>query len=129
MGGVLKAIDRGYFRRVIAESAQAQQREIDSGQQKIVGVTDFVEDDPPGVEILQIAQHTEDAQISKLKQIRSSRDSARHEASLNRLHEDAKNGANVMPALVEAAQAGATVGEMMETMKRVFGAYDGGPEW
>lgn len=129
MGGVLKAIDRGYFRRVIAESAQAQQREIDSGQQKIVGVTDFVEDDPPGVEILQIAQHTEDAQISKLKQIRTSRDAVRHKASLNRLYEDAKNDANVMPALVEAAQAGATVGEMMETMKKVFGAYGGGPEW
>lgn len=129
MGGVLKAIDRGYFRRVIAESAQAQQREIDAGRQKIVGVTDFVEDGPPGIDILQISQETEAAQVGRLKDLKGTRDAARHAAALKRLRSDALQGANVMPALIEAAQADATVGEMMDTMKSVFGAYDGGPEW
>lgn len=129
MGGVLPAVDRGYFRRAIAESAQAQQREIDSGNQKVVGVTDFVDDSSPEVEILQISHETEKVQVEKLKQLRTTRDAAKHHASLDRLQEDATNGANVMPALVEAAQADATVGEMMATMKKVYGAYDGGPEW
>ncbi|MGB2985320.1 MAG: methylmalonyl-CoA mutase family protein, partial [Phycisphaerae bacterium] len=129
MGGVLKAIDRGYFRRCIAESAQAQQRAIDSGEQKVVGVTDFVEEGPPGVDILQVTQETEEAQVKRLKELKASRDQSRHAAALERLREDAKRGANLMPALIEGAKADATVGEMMDAMKSVFGAYDGGPEW
>ncbi|UCE61092.1 MAG: methylmalonyl-CoA mutase [Phycisphaerales bacterium] len=129
MGGVVQAIDRGFFRRAITESAQAQQRAIDSGEQKVVGVTDFVEDGPPGIPILQITQDTEDAQVAGLKELKAKRDQARHKAALEKLREDARAEVNVMPALIEAAKADATVGEMMETMKSVFGAYDGGPEW
>ena len=129
MGGVLKAIDRGFFRRVIAESAHAYQRRIDSGEQKVVGVTDFVEDGPHGVNILQITQETEDEQVGRLKELKASRDKTRHSAALDRLRADARSGANVMPALIEAAKADATVGEMMNTMQTVFGRYDGGPEW
>ncbi len=129
MGGVLPAIDRGYFRRTIAESAQAEQRRIDGGEQKIVGVTDFVEDGTHDMEMLKISQDTEDKQVSKLKDIKAKRDVAKHQAALTRLREDANQDKNVMPALVEAAEADATVGEMMDTMKEVFGAYGGGPEW
>jgi methylmalonyl-CoA mutase N-terminal domain/subunit len=129
LGGVLKAVDRGYFRRRIAESAHAQQRAIDDGTQKVVGVTDFVEEGPPGVDILQIHQETEDTQVRRLKELKADRDAARHEAALARLRSDAKSGVNLMPALIEGAKADATVGEMMATMKSVFGAYDGGPEW
>ena len=129
MGGVLKAIDRGYFRRCIAESAQAQQRALDSGEAKVVGVTDFVEEGLPGIDILQISQETEDTQVDRLKKLKASRHQNRHAAALARLRQDAKAGANLMPALIEAAKADATVGEMMATMKTVFGSYTGGPEW
>jgi methylmalonyl-CoA mutase N-terminal domain/subunit len=129
MGGVLKAVDRGYFRRMIAESAQLEQRRIDAGEQKVVGVTDFVEDGPPDIPILKIDQKTESAQVARLRELKEHRDAARHRAALDRLRTDAKAGANVMPALIAAAEADATVGEMMDTMKGVFGAYDGGPEW
>jgi methylmalonyl-CoA mutase N-terminal domain/subunit len=129
MGGVLKAVDRGYFRRMIAESAQLEQRRIDAGEQKVVGVTDFVEDGPPDIPILKIDQKTESAQVARLRELKEHRDAARHRAALERLRADAKAGANVMPALIAAAEADATVGEMMDTMKGVFGAYDGGPEW
>jgi methylmalonyl-CoA mutase N-terminal domain/subunit len=129
MGGVLKAVDRGYFRRMIAESAQLEQRRIDAGEQKVVGVTDFVEDGPPDIPILKIDQKTESAQVARLRKLKEHRDAARHRAALDRLRTDAKAGANVMPALIAAAEADATVGEMMDTMKGVFGAYDGGPEW
>jgi len=129
MGGVLKAVDRGYFRRSIAESAQAEQRRVDGGELKIVGVTDFVEGGPPGIPILQISQETENAQVTRLKKLKASRDARKHTASLQRLRDDAHSGRNVMPALIDAAKADATVGEMMDTMRAVFGTYDGGPEW
>lgn len=129
MGGVLGAVDRGYFRRSIAENAQAEQKAVDSGQRKIVGVTDFVDDTSSGVDILQISQETENAQCARLKALKRSRDAAAHAAALDRVRADAKANANMMPALIEAAKADATVGEMMETMKGVFGGYDGGPEW
>lgn len=129
MGGVIKAIDRGYFRRAIAESAHKQQKDLDSGETKIVGVTDFKEDAPPGIDILQITQETEDEQVARLKKLKKDRDKKRHVEALASLKSVAKEGKNVMPALIEASKADATVGEMMETMKSVFGAYDGGPEW
>ena len=129
MGGMLKAVDRGYVRRRIAESAQAQQRSIDQRERIIVGVNDFVEEGPPGIDILKITQETEDAQVQRLKALKASRDQRRHQEALLRLKSNAKQGVNVMPALIEAAKADATVGEMMDAMKSVFGAYDGGPEW
>ena len=129
MGGVLPAIERGYFRRRIAESALAEQKLIDSGQKKIVGVTDFVEDTSPHIETLEIAQHTEQACVRQLKQLRARRDASRHAAALARLEADAQASRNVMPALVEGAKADATLGEMVETMRKVYGTYGGGPEW
>ncbi len=130
MGGVLQAVDRGFFRRRIAESAHATQRSIDAGDTEIVGVNAFVDEEASGgVDILQITQQTEDMQTARLKELKATREKARHATSLDRLRQDAEDGANVMPALIEAAKAGATVGEMMETMKSVFGSYDGGPEW
>jgi methylmalonyl-CoA mutase N-terminal domain/subunit len=129
MGGVIKAIDRGYFRRSIAESALDQQKRLDAGEIKIVGVTDFVETGPHGFDILQISHETEEAQIERLKDLKRRRDSKRHAAALVRIHRDAVANANMMPALIEAAKADATVGEMMGVMASAFGRYDGGPEW
>jgi methylmalonyl-CoA mutase, N-terminal domain len=129
MGGVLKAIDRGYFRRCIAESAQAEQKKLDAGELKIVGVTDYVEQGPPDIDILQVSPEVEKAQVERLIKLRASRDQSKHRAALERLRDDAKRGVNLMPAFIDAAEADATVGEMMDTLKGVFGAYDGGPEW
>ncbi|HNQ24505.1 MAG TPA: methylmalonyl-CoA mutase family protein [Phycisphaerae bacterium] len=129
MGGVLAAIDRGYFRRAIAESALAQQRAMDAGRLKVVGVTDFVEEGAPNIPILIISQETENQQVARLKELKRRRDAKRHQAALERIREDARADRNMMPALIAGAQADATVGEMMDAMKSVFGAYDGGPEW
>jgi len=129
MGGVLPAIDRGYFRRAIAESAMRENQLVESGELKIVGVTDFVEDDYERIHVLAIGQEIEKDQVARLKRLKADRDLGRHARALKNLHDTAAEGANVMPALIEAAQADATVGEMMDTMKSVFGAYDGGPEW
>lgn len=129
MGGVMKAIDRGFFRRRIAESALAEQRRIDAGELKVVGVTDFVEAEPHGIDILRIEHHTEEQQVARLKELKAGRDRKRHADALARLRDDARAQRNVMPALIAAARADATVGEMMNTLREVFGTYDGGPEW
>ena len=67
--------------------------------------------------------------MARLKQLKASRDTARHQAALEQVRHDARAGENMMPSLIEAAEADATVGEMMDAMKTVFGSYDGGPEW
>ena len=110
-------------------SALDQQRSLDRGDIKIVGVTDFVETGPHGLDILQISHDTEEAQIERLKETKRRRDARRHTAALERIRSDAAANANMMPALIDAAKADATVGEMMDVMAGPFGRYDGGPEW
>jgi len=128
MGGVLAAIERGYFRRAIAESSHRFGQEFDAGQRVMVGVNKFVDEDYQRIPILTIDPAVEREQVARLRALRRQRDAKRHAAALRRLEEDARAGANVMPALIEASEALATVGEMMNTLKRVYGQYDGGPE-
>lgn len=129
LGGVLPAIEHGFFRRRIAESAHAEQRRIDAGDRKIVGITDFTETEEPHDDILQITHHTEAEHIGQLRALKAQRDPRRHAAALEKLEADARASRNVMPALIEGAKADATLGEMVETLRKVYGTYDGGPEW
>lgn len=127
-GGVLAATEQGYFRRSIADSSHKYGKEFDAGQRVMIGVNKYVDDDHPPIDILVIDKEVERQQVARLKDLKSRRDAARHAAALKRLHQDAIAGENVMPALIEAAEAHATVGEMMSTLREVYGQYDGGPE-
>ncbi len=129
MGGVLRAIDRGYFRRAIAESAMRENQRTESGELKIVGVTDFVEEDNERVALLEIGQDIEDEQVARLKTLKKTRDANRHADALAAVKRAADDGVNVMPSLISAAKADATVGELTATLQSVYGTYDGGPEW
>jgi methylmalonyl-CoA mutase N-terminal domain/subunit len=129
MGGVLNAIDRGYFRRAIAESALQQSRALERGEEVIVGVNRYQDAEDHPVPTLVIDPEVERMQVAGLKELRARRDPTRHQAALDRLRRMALDGANVMPALIDAAEADATVGEMMHTLQSVYGTYDGGPEW
>ncbi len=129
LGGVLPALERGYFRRRIAESAVAEHRRVAEGERKIVGVTDFVDDQPASIETLTVSADVETAHVERLKQLRTARDPQPHAAALEALRADALAGRNVMPALITAARSDATLGEMVQTLGNVFGSYDGGPEW
>jgi len=115
--------------QIVVVLAPAEQQRIDGGAQKIVGVTHFVDENAPTVDILKIGEQTEVEQVARLKRLKANRDKAKHAAALERIEADARSDANMMPALIAAAKADATVGEMMEAMTDVFGAYDGGPEW
>jgi len=125
---VLPATEQGYFRRSIADSSHKYGKEFDAGERVTVGVNKYVDDDHPPIDTLVIDKEVERQQIARLKELQSRRDQQRHAAALKKLREVAAADENVMPALIEAAEADATVGEMMTTLKDVYGPYDGGPE-
>ena len=127
-GGVLQATEQGHFRRLIADSSARFGAEFDRGERVMIGVNKYVEHDYERVPILVIDPQVEKEQVARLKDLKSRRDKQRHAQALEHLREAAAANQNVMPQLVEAAEADATVGEMMNTLKTVYGQYDGGPE-
>jgi methylmalonyl-CoA mutase N-terminal domain/subunit len=127
-GGVLQATEAGYFRRLIADSSARFGAEFDRGQRVMIGVNKHVEHDSERIPILVIDRKVEQEQIARLKEFKARRDQQRHAQALARLRDAALAGENVMPTLIDAAEAHATVGEMMHTLETVYGRYDGGPE-
>jgi len=127
-GGVLPATEQGYFRRAIADSSHRYGREFDAGERVMIGVNKYHEDDYQRIPTLTLDKDAERAQIARLADLKSRRDKQRHADALERVRTAAASGENVMPALIEASAALATVGEMMNTLQSVYGRYDGGPE-
>ncbi len=127
-GGVLPATEAGYFRRSIADASHRYGQEFDRGQRVMIGVNKYVEHNYERIPILKIDAGVEREQVARLRAMKKGRDAERHAAALKKLRAEARAGVNVMPALVEASAALATVGEMTEALKTVYGSYDGGPE-
>ena len=94
----------------------------------MIGVNKHAEDDYERIATLKIDETVEKEQVARLKDMKQRRDPGRHKAALASLRAAALAGENVMPHLIEAAEALATVGEMMHTLETVYGRYDGGPE-
>jgi methylmalonyl-CoA mutase N-terminal domain/subunit len=122
-GGMIAALEAGYFRRAIADAAFAYQRDVDAGRKLIVGVNAFQETDEKPLDVLQVAPHVEAEQAQALKRLkmnRSANDVARSLAAIRRI---AATNENLLPALLDAADARCTVGEMMAALADVFGRY------
>lgn len=127
-GGMAKAIAAGIPQRRIEEAAARTQARIDSGEQTVVGVNALRRTDEPPVEVLKIDNSAvRAAQIEKLQRLRAERDGARVTAALAALTEAAGSGGNLLAASVEAARAGATVGEMSAALEAVFGRHQAVP--
>ncbi len=122
-GGMMSAIREGFFRNEIADAAYRYQNSIDSGQTKIVGVTDFVEPEEHHIDLLTIGHDVEQKQVQSLQRIKRSRSDAEVEKALNSIRDAAESKQNMMPTLIDAAHARATVGEIMVAMSDVFGNY------
>jgi methylmalonyl-CoA mutase N-terminal domain/subunit len=120
---MIRAIETGFFRKEIADSAFAWQRAVDSGQKIIVGVNAFEEAEEPRLEIQRIDPGVEHEQIQKLGRARQLRNASNWRAALDQLRLAATQRRNLMPALIEAARARATVGEIMGVLADVFGRY------
>ncbi len=130
MGGVVSGINKGYFRRAIADASYRFGQEMDAGDRIVVGMNAYHDgNEDQQVEILQIPHQVEIDQCDRLDAFKKKRDHDLVQKQLDVLRADARNGANTMPALVEASDAGATMGEMVQALADVFGRYSGGPEW
>lgn len=123
MGGVIAGIEEGYFQREIARSAYWLQKEMDSGERTMVGVNRFVDDEEDDLEILRIGASAEREQVERLAAVRASRDEKQVQQALAALQDAARNAGNLMPRLIDAALAYATLGEMIATLKGEFGEY------
>jgi len=117
------AIERGYPQREIAESAYRAQQAIETKEQIIVGVNDFVESGAAGVGTLYIDETAGERQLARLEQLRARRNAAEVRRTLAALQAGASSGANTMPLLLDAARAYATIGEMCDSLREVWGEY------
>jgi methylmalonyl-CoA mutase N-terminal domain/subunit len=123
MGGALAAIERGFIQNEIQESAYEHQRAVERGEVTIVGVNRFVQPSHAAIETFRIDPEVEAAQVARLREMRARRDSARVGGCLDRLETAARNGTNLMPVILDAAEALATVGEISDRLRAVFGEY------
>jgi methylmalonyl-CoA mutase N-terminal domain/subunit len=125
LGGVIPAIEKGFFQREIADAAYRYQRALDSHEKTIVGVNRFVEaDEPVTIPILTISPEVEIKQRKRIAELRATRDAKLVERSLVALKQAASSGANLMPPLLDCARGYATLGEMCSALADVFGVYE-----
>jgi len=123
LGGVIPAIESGFFQREIAEASYRYQREIDSRERVIVGVNKYVLDEPLEIPILQMDAQGEQRQVERLSRLRRERDSREAARCLKAVEKACRDEENVMPYLVDAVNACCTLGEICDVMRDVFGAY------
>ena len=124
LGGVISAIELGYFQREISKAASLYQQEIDSNERIIVGVNEYVEvEEKIEIPILRIDPQVEKDQIKALQQIRAQRSDTEAQSSLSGLRESAIHGNNMMPHLLVCARNYVTIGEMVQVLREEFGEY------
>jgi methylmalonyl-CoA mutase, N-terminal domain len=124
LGGVIPAIERGFFQSEIADAAYRYQREIDEGSRRIVGVNAYQEEKPLTIPLLQMDAAGYERQIKRLADLRRTRDSGHVGQALDKLRIAAQGTENTMPYLMDAVRAYATLGEIIGVMKEVFGVYE-----
>lgn len=125
LGGVIPAIESGYFQKEIAESAYKYQKELERKEKFVVGVNEFVEENEKiDIPILTISPEVEKKQKQKLAELRNSRNGNLVHESLEKIGRAASDGKNLMPVLIEAAKNYVTLGEMVDVLKQHFGVYE-----
>jgi methylmalonyl-CoA mutase, N-terminal domain len=123
LGGVLAAIDCGFFQQEIADAAYIYQRAVDSGERVVVGVNRYNSGEQQQVELLKIDPAVEEKQVERLSWLKSRRDNEAVAISLKRLRERAAGPDNIIPKILDAVRVYATEGEIVATLKEVFGEY------
>jgi methylmalonyl-CoA mutase N-terminal domain/subunit len=123
MGGMMRAVEEGYPQREIAESAYRFQREIETGERTVVGVNAFRADEAEPIPILRIDESVARAQNERLRAVKAERDADRVKATLGAVERAAREGTNLMPPIIDAVKAYATLGEVSDVFRKVFGAY------
>ncbi len=125
MGGVVEAIEKGFFQREISEASYRYQKEIETGERTIVGVNDYVlEGEQISIPVLKIDPEVERRQVERTQKLRKERDNKKVDAALAGLLKASENGTNVMPHIVDAVKAYATVGEIFQIWRDLWGEWD-----
>jgi methylmalonyl-CoA mutase N-terminal domain/subunit len=128
MGGMLRAIEIGYVQREIEHASYDYQRAVESGSKTIVGVNSFMTDDAATIPILKIDPDLEPQQVERLRKIRARRSESETRRRLDRICEAARGDQNLMPFIIDAVEAYATLGEISDRLREVLGEYHGSPE-
>jgi methylmalonyl-CoA mutase, N-terminal domain len=123
LGGILAAIEGGFVQREIQDSAYAYQRAVERGEQVVVGVNQFAAEEEQQLDMLRVDPLVEKEQREKLTQLRSRRDAEQVRRTLQALRDGARGDANVMPLVLDCVEAYATLGEICDVMREVFGEY------
>ncbi len=125
MGGMVRALEAGFPQAEIADAAYEQQRELEAKEREIVGVTKYADpDEELKIPLLEISKVQEQRHLDRLARVRAERDAVTHAAALRRLEDEARAGdVNLMPAIVAAVEAYATIGEMCGVLRGVYGEY------
>jgi len=124
MGGVITAIDKGFFQKEIADSAYRYQKEIDEKKRIIVGLNEYtIEEEECPVKLLRIDPKAEKEQVARLQKLKRERDNRKVKEVLEKLHYNAENDENLMPTIIEAVKAYVTLGEITEVLRQVYGEY------
>jgi len=127
MGGMVAAIEKGYPQREVAESAYRFQQAVEQRDKIIVGVNEFVSEAEAPIGTLYIDESAAERQLTRLNELRKTRDNARVRAALDALKQGARGTANTMPLLIDAVRAYATIGEMCDALRDVWGEYEETP--
>ena len=124
MGGVAAGIEKGFFQKEIADSAYKYQKEIERHERTVVGLNDYtVEEDWIPMDLLRIPPHVEREQLARLERVRQGRNRQKVKQSLDKLFAEADKNKNLMPSIIEALKAYATLGEITEVLRSVYGEY------
>jgi methylmalonyl-CoA mutase N-terminal domain/subunit len=123
MGGIIRAVEEGFPQKEIGESAYRFQREVEEGERLIVGVNAFESDRHEPVEILKIDERVAEEQVARLKQVKAERNTAAVSAALAKVEAACRGSANLMPPVLEAVKAYATLGEISDVFRKVWGQY------
>ena len=123
MGGAMRAIEQGFQQREIADAAYAHQKGVEAGERRVVGVNVQVEAETPAPEALTIDPAIERQQVERLRELRARRDGAASRAALGTLRAAAGEDRNLVPAILDCVRADATLGEIADTLRSVFGEH------
>ena len=122
-GGVLAALERGFLQREIQDSAFAQQVALEEGRRVVVGLNRFTETEVPPIEVERLDPSIEERQLAGLRAFRAGRNTDRAARALEKIRRVAQTNENLLPSLIDAVEASATLGEIASALRDVFGEY------
>jgi len=123
MGGAIPAIEKGFFQKEIADSSYEYQKEVDEKRRILVGVNDYTTKEKQPIKVLRVDPKVEEEQVANLHKLKSERDNNKVNEMLEKLHYVAEKDENLMPTIIDAVKAYATIGEICDVLRKIYGEF------